>query len=898
MKRYNRTRPPVATEVGWVTDPTRSGQSPNLRRCPHRARIFHPSTLTTLGLLVLVLATAVQAQSQDLRVATFEVDASPPIGSPLAYDPTKEIVKPLSARGLVLLGAEEPILLCAVDWIGIGNQAHDAWRAALADAAGTRVERVTVHTVHQHDAPFVDFSADDLLAEHGLGGQMFDRQFVEDTIQRAAEAAREAIEDARPVTHVGTGSAVVDRVASNRRLLDRSGRVRLTRFSASRNEEARQAPVGRVDPEVRLVSLWHEQQPLAVLSYFASHPMSYYRTGGANPDFPGIARAARQQATGAMHLYFTGAAGNVAAGKWNDGSPPYRQILADRLADGMRRAWETTERTPVTPDQVQWRVVPVALQPAEHLDADQLRQLLADADQPADQRRSAARALAWLNRCLEGHRIDLTSLRLGPARILHMPGELNIEFQLAAAAMYPDDFVALAAYGEYAPGYIAPEIAYFQGGYEASPRASRVASRVQQTLLPAIARLLEFDDFQPSEECVRRVGYRLERFYVDRGFDGIRCWVHARAGVMPVESGDNPIGLPTVLMTAQPLELAGSDVFHGLHTFRTRDLGLTWEGPFEEPALRRETIDDDRERVVSDFTPQWHAASGTMLGIGHTVKYKNNRVMPVRPRATAYTVYDVENFQWRPWKKLELPDEPRFANAGAGSVQRFDQPDGTVLLPIYFKEKEARQYHSTVLRCRFDGQTLEYLEHGSELTIDVGRGLYEPSLTFFDGAYYLTMRNDEDAYVARSQDGLHFDEPRPWTFDDGRSLGSYNTQQHWVTHSDALYLAYTRRGANNDHVFRHRAPLFLAKVDPQSLQIIEATEQIIVPERGARLGNFGVVDISPHETWVTAAEWMQPPGVERYGSDNMLHVARLKWTSPNRTASAQLTATDATEVQQ
>ena len=838
--------------------------------------------LGTLGLVLLLVAVAVvRAESPNLRLATFQVDASPPIGSPLAYDPTEEIVEPLTARGLVLLGAGDPIVVCAVDWIGIGNRAQTAWRTALADAAGTVPERVTVHAVHQHDAPIADFSVDDLLIEHGLGGRMFDREFVEDTIRRAADALQRAAEQARVVTHVGTGSGVVDRVASNRRLLDRSGRVRLTRYSASRIPEAREAPAGRVDPEVRLVSLWQDEQPLAVLGYFASHPQSYYRTGGANPDFPGKARAAREEATGTMHLYFTGAAGNVAAGKWNDGSPPYRQILADRLDDGMRRAWETTVRTPVTADQVQWRAVPVALPPAEHLDADELRERLADPEQEKGLRIRAARELVWLERCLAGEQLDLTALRLGPARILHMPGELNVEFQLAAAALYPDDFIALAAYGDYAPGYIAPEIAYFQGGYEASPRASRVSPQVQQVLLPALSELLAFDAFQPCPEERALRGYRLERFYVDRGFDGETCWVHARAGVLPADSGENPLGRPTVLMTAQPLELAGSDVFHGLHTFRSRDLGLTWEGPFEEPALRRESLGDDRERVICDFTPQWHAATGTMLGIGHTAKYQQNRIMPVRPRATAYSVYNPETFEWGPWSKLVLPEEPRFANAGAGSVQRVDRQDGTVLLPIYFKEKEARRYHSTVLHCRFDGQTLEYLEHGTELTIDVGRGLYEPSLTYFDGVYYLTMRNDEDAYVARSQDGLHFTEPQAWTFDDGRPLGSYNTQQHWVTHRDALYLAYTRRGADNDHVFRHRAPLFLARVDPESLRIIEATEQVIVPERGARLGNFGVVDISPDETWVTAAEWMQPRGVARYGSDNTLHVARLKWRTPN-----------------
>ena len=65
-----------------------------------------------------------------------------------------------------------------------------------------------------------------------------------------------------------------------------------------------------------------------------------------------------------------------------------------------------------------------------------------------------------------------------------------------------------------------------------------------------------------------------------------------------------------------------------------------------------------------------------------------------------------------------------------------------------------------------------------------------------------------------SDDGLQFAEPKPWTFDDGAELGSYNTQQHWLAHSDGLFLVYTRRGANNDHIVRHRAPLFMAQVDP------------------------------------------------------------------------------------
>ena len=77
-----------------------------------------------------------------------------------------------------------------------------------------------------------------------------------------------------------------------------------------------------------------------------------------------------------------------------------------------------------------------------------------------------------------------------------------------------------------------------------------------------------------------------------------------------------------------------------------------------------------------------------------------------------------------------------------------------------------------------------------------------------------------------------------------------------MTHGEDVYLVYTRCGAGNDHIVRHRAPLFIAQVDMDRLCVIRDTERVLVPERGARLGNFGVTTISENETWVTVAEWM------------------------------------------
>lgn len=341
--------------------------------------------------------------------------------------------------------------------------------------------------------------------------------------------------------------------------------------------------------------------------------------------------------------------------------------------------------------------------------------------------------------------------------------------------------------------------------------------------------------------------------------------------------------LPRVVMTMNTMHLFGSDVFKGMFGLHTDDLGKTWTEPreFETLAPRYETIDGERRPVaVSDFWPRWHAASKTLLGTGHTVVYTPDwKVRHPRPRDTSYSIYDPETDQWADWKKLEMPD--KFHDSGAGCTQRYDLADGTILLPFYFRPP-GKNSHVAVARCTFDGETLKYEKHGTELGIDdETRGLHEPSLTRFGGEYFLTLRNDKQGYVTRGRDGLNYEPFEPWRFDDGSELGNYNTQQHWVTHSDGLFLVYNRRGADNDHVFRHRAPLFMAQVDPEKLRVIRDTERVLVPERGARLGNFGVTDVSPNETWVTVAEWMQPKGVEKYGSDGSVYVARIHWDQPN-----------------
>src|SRR5690606_26135160 len=167
--------------------------------------------------------------------------------------------------------------------------------------------------------------------------------------------------------------------------------------------------------------------------------------------------------------------------------------------------------------------------------------------------------------------------------------------------------------------------------------------------------------------------------------------------------------------------------------------------------LSRRSPRDDVEVVPCDFWPTWHAKSGKLLGTGATFWYSasaNNHVKD-GPSETPYAVYDPVRKAWSEWQTLEMPEERKFEFARAGCTQRVDLPSGDVLLPIYFRRADEKhdRNKTTICRCTFDGETLRYVEHGDELSLDVARGVYEPSLTKFDGRFFLTLRNDLRAYV-------------------------------------------------------------------------------------------------------------------------------------------------------
>lgn len=159
-----------------------------------------------------------------LRVASFEVDATPPVGYQMAYNPVaKTWDLGLRAKGIVLLGSGQPIVLLAVDWIGISNESQVEFKRSIALVAGTIPQRVAVHTLHQHDAPRGDIQNDFVLA----------------VLHRIEIAIKASLDQALPVTHLGLGTAPVYKVASNRSIIGQDGKVRATRYTTTKDSSLR-----------------------------------------------------------------------------------------------------------------------------------------------------------------------------------------------------------------------------------------------------------------------------------------------------------------------------------------------------------------------------------------------------------------------------------------------------------------------------------------------------------------------------------------------------------------------------------------------------------------------------------------------------------------------------------
>lgn len=313
-------------------------------------------------------------------------------------------------------------------------------------------------------------------------------------------------------------------------------------------------------------------------------------------------------------------------------------------------------------------------------------------------------------------------------------------------------------------------------------------------------------------------------------------------------------------MTLQAFRGA-SDTYGPVCWSVSADRGESWSEPVEIPALGIRRIDGQTCEGVADVRPFFHAPTGKIIAIGCNTYYRDNRCnCGELPQDPVYAVLS-EDGTWSRRRTLENPFLPAGCrNFRVACTQLAALPDGDLLIPFYLAEPgTGNHFMAGTMRCGFDGVGLRVKASGNLLTNDVHRGMIEPSVVSTSGGYYLTVRaEDGHGYLAFSADGLNWESPVPWRWEDGEPLTMSSTQQHWGSLSGRFYLFYTRRDAANGEVMRWRAPLYRAEFDPERRCLLRATEQVVFPlefHRGQPnlMGNFHVAALVPGELLVSDA---------------------------------------------
>jgi len=425
-------------------------------------------TAATISLMLrrsfLMGASASATSASQFQIATFQADITPPIGSPLFTGPARSIVDPLEVRGIALSDAGQSFVIAAVDWCEIRNNSYDLWRSTLAEAAGTTRERVLLSCVHQHDAPYTDVGAQHMLDEVKAPDKLCDAAFERNVVQRVAGAVRAAAKRTQTVTHIGATEARVEQVASNRRYVLADGKVSFGRTSATRDPAIREMPEGLIDPMLKTISFFNGSKPIAVLNCYSTHPMSYYGQGNVSADFVGMARRRMQAETpGVFQIYFSGASGDIMAGRYNDGSPGNRPVLAGRLHKAMSDGWRATKPTPL--NSIGFRNARLNFLPrrTKGFTVAEMYEVLEDPKAPRRARLDAALGLSWNKRLDRKVSIDVPALHFKSVSIVLVPAEAFVQYQLWAQQMRPKSLMMTLGFGECAPGYIPTNAAVSEG---------------------------------------------------------------------------------------------------------------------------------------------------------------------------------------------------------------------------------------------------------------------------------------------------------------------------------------------------------------------------------------------------------------------------------------------------
>ena len=277
-----------------------------------------------------------------------------------------------------------------------------------------------------------------------------------------------------------------------------------------------------------------------------------------------------------------------------------------------------------------------------------------------------------------------------------------------------------------------------------------------------------------------------------------------------------------------------------------------WSEAAVIPGMENVNMGNGLVQGVADIRP-FAAADGTVAVFGCSTVYFRNKIKSDYMDIAQYSVYNTYHPD-KGWGKCGVLSGVRTACTQA----EFDNC-GNWLIPCYFDKNlsdASANYVVKVLKLHLEGEKFSVIGESNELEYNVERGFIEPSIIFFKGFFYMTIRAEDGfGYVSKTADPMHWDKPKVWKFDNSE-LRTSTTQQHFFKMKDRLFLCYTRKTRDNEHVFRYRAPLFAAEIDTEKCCLKKSTETTVFPlteyQKSTGLyGNFHTVSMPDGSVWLS-----------------------------------------------
>ena len=235
-----------------------------------------------------------------LQAGVGRVVITPPIGIRMMGYTVQECVsesveRELTATALVLFGGATKVAMIACDILFIQSPHVDRIRERIGEAIGVPAEHVLINASHTHLGPMLPGWQADTPRQDELQRRYM--AVLEESLVGVATMADGRLQPAR--IDAGTGHS---RIGINRR-------ERLPKGEIVIGEN----PDGPVDHDVGVIRIDDlSGKPIATVMTAAAHTIVLGpKTSQLSPDYVGPAREIVERATGALSLFFQGAAGNV-----------------------------------------------------------------------------------------------------------------------------------------------------------------------------------------------------------------------------------------------------------------------------------------------------------------------------------------------------------------------------------------------------------------------------------------------------------------------------------------------------------------------------------------------------------------------------------------------------------